>query len=39
VVPGEPFGSAAHLRLTYATSAEAIVRGVDRMQAALEKLA
>ncbi|MGH7166649.1 MAG: pyridoxal phosphate-dependent aminotransferase, partial [Nitrospiraceae bacterium] len=38
VVPGEPFGSADHIRLTYATSTEAIVRGVDRMQATLEKL-
>ncbi len=38
VVPGEPFGSANHIRLTYATSTDAIVRGVDRMQAALEKL-
>jgi aspartate aminotransferase len=38
VVPGEPFGSAHHIRLTYATSTDAIVRGIDRMQAALEKL-
>ena len=39
VVPGEPFGSLAHLRLSYATSEEAIRRGVDRMKAALEQLA
>jgi len=39
VVPGEPFGSAAHLRLSYATGVEAIRRGLDRMGAALEKLA
>ncbi|MGH7207754.1 MAG: pyridoxal phosphate-dependent aminotransferase [Nitrospiraceae bacterium] len=39
VVPGEPFGSPAHLRLSYATSEEAIRRGVDRMKAALEQLA
>jgi len=39
VVPGEPFGSAAHLRLSYATSVEAIRRGLDRMEAALDKLA
>lgn len=39
VVPGEPFGSPAHLRLSYATSIEAIGRGLDRMAAALEKLA
>ena len=38
VVPGEPFGSAAHLRLSYATSVEAITRGLDRMDAALDKL-
>ncbi len=38
VVPGEPFGSARHIRLSYATSMEAIVRGLDRMEAALKKL-
>ena len=37
-VPGEPFGSPAHLRLSYATSVEAIGRGLDRMKTALEKL-
>ena len=32
-VPGEPFGSASHLRLSYATSMDAIERGLDRMEA------
>ena len=38
VVPGEPFGSASHIRLSYATGMEAITRGMDRMEAALKKL-
>ncbi len=38
VVPGEPFGSTSHIRLSYATSTEAIARGMDRMEAALHKL-
>ena len=38
VVPGEPFGSASHIRLSYATGTEAITRGMDRMEAALKKL-
>ena len=38
VVPGEPFGSRAHLRLSYANSPAAIGRGLDRMEAALQKL-
>ena len=38
VVPGEPFGSASHIRLSYATSMEAITRGLDRFDAALRKL-
>jgi aspartate aminotransferase len=38
VVPGEPFGSAAHIRLSYATSTDAITKGMDRMEAALKKL-
>lgn len=38
VVPGEPFGSAAHIRLSYATGTDAITRGMDRMEAALKKL-
>jgi len=39
VVPGEPFGSAVHIRLSYATSLEAIERGLDRMEQALHQLA
>lgn len=38
VVPGEPFGSSAHVRLSYATSYEAVATGMDRMEAALRKL-
>jgi aspartate aminotransferase len=38
VVPGEPFGSVSHIRLSYATGMEAITRGMDRMEAALKKL-
>jgi aspartate aminotransferase len=39
LVPGEPFGSASHIRLSYATSMEAISRGLDRMAAVVGKLA
>jgi aspartate aminotransferase len=38
VVPGEPFGSASHIRLSYATSLETITRGLDRIDAAIQKL-
>ncbi|MEC4889648.1 MAG: pyridoxal phosphate-dependent aminotransferase [Nitrospira sp.] len=38
VVPGEPFGSADHIRLSYATSMEAIIKGLDRLAAAVGKL-
>jgi aspartate aminotransferase len=38
VVPGEPFGSQSHMRLSYATSMETIGRGLDRLRAALKKL-
>ncbi|MEK6525647.1 MAG: pyridoxal phosphate-dependent aminotransferase [Nitrospirota bacterium] len=38
VVPGEPFGSPSHIRLSYATGMETVTRGLDRMTAALEKL-
>jgi len=38
VVPGEPFGSSSHLRLSYATGIEVIARGLDRMEAALRQL-
>jgi len=38
VVPGEPFGSTEHIRLSYATSMETIVRGMDRLDAAFKQL-
>lgn len=38
VVPGEPFGSGFHLRLSYATSLEAIERGLTRIEAAIDRL-
>ena len=38
VVPGEPFGSGEHVRLSYATSMEMITRGLDRLGLALKKL-
>jgi aspartate aminotransferase len=38
LVPGEPFGSASHIRLSYATSMDTIIRGMDRMETALAKL-
>jgi aspartate aminotransferase len=38
VVPGEPFGSQHHIRLSYATSMEMITRGLDRLRSALNKL-
>ena len=39
VVPGADFGSDNHIRLSFATSDENIVRGVERIRLALEKLA
>lgn len=38
VVPGEPFGSREHIRLSYATSMDAIERGLDRIATAFGKL-
>jgi aspartate aminotransferase len=38
VVPGEPFGSPHHLRMSYATGMETIRRGMDRLEAAFTKL-
>jgi aspartate aminotransferase len=38
VVPGEPFGSTQHIRLSYATNMETIVRGMDRLDAAVKRL-
>jgi aspartate aminotransferase len=39
VVPGVDFGSDAHVRLSYATSAELIREGLARMEAAIRTLA
>ena len=39
VVPGADFGSDAHVRLSYATSAELITEGLRRMAEAIAKLA
>ncbi|MDH5667907.1 MAG: pyridoxal phosphate-dependent aminotransferase [Nitrospira sp.] len=36
VVPGEPFGSLEHIRLSYATSMDMIERGLDRIAAAVK---
>jgi aspartate aminotransferase len=38
VVPGEPFGSTQHIRLSYATSMETITRGMDRLDTAFKQL-
>lgn len=38
VVPGEPFGSSEHIRLSYATSLETIERGMSRLEAAFNAL-
>jgi aspartate aminotransferase len=38
VVPGEPFGSQEHLRLSYATSMTTITRGLERLEQAFAKL-
>ncbi|MDH4301924.1 MAG: pyridoxal phosphate-dependent aminotransferase [Nitrospira sp.] len=38
-VPGEPFGSREHLRLSYATSMTNITRGLERLEQAFAKLA
>ncbi|MEQ1795712.1 MAG: pyridoxal phosphate-dependent aminotransferase [Nitrospira sp.] len=38
VVPGEPFGSQHHVRLSYATSMDIINKGLDRIAAAFGKL-
>jgi len=37
VVPGEPFGSLEHIRMSYATSMDMIERGLDRIAAAVQK--
>lgn len=38
VVPGEPFGSKEHLRLSYATSMTSITRGLERLEQAFARL-
>lgn len=38
VVPGEPFGSGDHIRLSYATSMGAIERGLGRIEQALQQV-
>jgi aspartate aminotransferase len=38
VVPGEPFGSREHIRLSYATGMETIEKGLDRLTEAFGKL-
>ena len=38
VVPGEPFGSQGHIRLSYATGLDTITRGMDRMETAIRNL-
>ena len=38
VVPGEPFGSPHHLRMSYATGMNAIRQGMDRLESAFSKL-
>ena len=37
-VPGEAFGTSEHIRLSYAASMEDLERGLDRIQAFVEKL-
>lgn len=39
VVPGEPFGSRHHIRLSYATSMGAIEQGLNRIEQAIGRLA
>jgi aspartate aminotransferase len=38
VVPGEPFGSPEHFRLSYATSMDNLTKGLDRIESALRLL-
>jgi aspartate aminotransferase len=38
LVPGEAFGSDKHMRISYSTSMENIVEGMNRIQSALEKI-
>jgi aspartate/methionine/tyrosine aminotransferase len=38
VIPGEPFGCPTHVRLSFATSDQAITEGISRIRAWVEKL-
>ena len=38
VVPGDSFGSDDHVRISFATSMENIVKGMDRIEEAVKKL-
>jgi aspartate aminotransferase len=38
IVPGNPFGSPSHLRVSYATSREKVKGGLERVHLALQKL-
>jgi aspartate aminotransferase len=38
VVPGEPFGSGCHIRLSYATAMEGVERGLTRIETAIRRL-
>ena len=38
VVPGEPFQAPGHVRLSFATDEETLVRGTSRMASALQGL-
>jgi aspartate aminotransferase len=38
VVPGGPFGTAEHIRLSYAVSADVIDKGIERMREFFAKL-
>jgi len=37
-VPGEPFGSTSHIRLSYTPTLDTIQRGMDRMKKAIQEL-
>jgi aspartate aminotransferase len=39
VVPGEAFGTPAHIRISYATSIGELARGLDRIHQFMERLA
>jgi aspartate aminotransferase len=38
VVPGEPFGTSDHIRLSYAVSSDVIDKGMERMREFFAKL-